>query len=165
MAALNAVGEWLDYLRAEGVYDNTRIIIAGDHGYYLFTTDALNLSAEGVRTTDAANFFPLLLVKDFGETGFKTSDEFMTNADIPTIALEGLVEDPRNPFTGNPINSDEKTAHDQFIMTYHTGWDTAKNNGTQFLPTPWVAVTDNIWNRGDWEYIDVPTVLTEHKIP
>ncbi len=165
MAALNAVGEWLDYLRAEGVYDNTRIIIAGDHGYYLFTTDALNLSAEGVRTTDAANFFPLLLVKDFNETGFKTSDEFMTNADIPTIALEGLVEDPRNPFTGNPINSDEKTAHDQFIMTYHTGWDTAKNNGTQFLPTPWVAVTDNIWNRGDWEYIDVPTVLTEHKIP
>lgn len=165
MAVLNAVGEWLDYLRAEGVYDNTKIIITADHGYYLFSNDELNLSLEGVRNTDAGNFFPLLLVKDFGETGFKTSDEFMTNADVPVLACEGVIDDPVNPFTGNPITSDEKTAHDQFIMTYHTGWDTKTNNGNTFLPTQWVALTNNIWDRNDWEFIDEPTVLTEHKIP
>ena len=165
MAAYLLLGDWLDKLRENGVYDNTKIIVTADHGYYLFSSDELDLSDGGVRQVDAENFFPLLLVKDFGATGFTTDDEFMTNADVPTIACEDVIEDPVNPFTGNPINSDEKTAHDQFIMTYHTGWDTKTNNGYTFLPTPWAAVTNNIWDRDDWELIDEPTVLTEHKIP
>lgn len=33
MSALLRVGEWLDYLREQNVYDNTRIIIVADHGY------------------------------------------------------------------------------------------------------------------------------------
>lgn len=32
MAALLRLGEWMDYLRQENVYDNTRIIIVSDHG-------------------------------------------------------------------------------------------------------------------------------------
>ena len=50
----------------------------------------------------------MLLVKDFGATGFTTSDTFMTNADVPTLAMAGLIENPVNPFTGNPINSSFK---------------------------------------------------------
>ena len=45
-------------------------------------------------------YFPLLLVKDFGSTEFTISDEFMTNADVPTLATQGLIENPTNPFTG-----------------------------------------------------------------
>ena len=165
MAALNAVGDWLDYLRAEGVYDNTKIMVVADHGYYLFSSDELDLSDGGVRQVDAENFFPLMLVKDFGETGFKTSDEFMTNADVPAIAFEGSVEDPVNPFTGKAITSDEKTAHDQFIISYHAGWNTDTNNGNTFLPCPWAVVTDNIWDRSQWRFITDDVVLKEHRIP
>ncbi len=164
VAVLLAVGRWLDELKEMGVYDNTKIIVVADHGYYLYSQDVLNHSIKGKRSFDVGNVFPLMLVKDFGEHGFRESDEFMTNADVPTIAFEGTVEDPRNPFTGKPINSDEKTAHDQFVMTYHTGWDTKINNGTQYLPTPWAAVTNNIWDRNDWKFIDEKTVLTEHSI-
>lgn len=39
-------------------------------------------------------FTPLLMVKDFNSTGFNASDEFMTNADIPTIAFESTVKTP-----------------------------------------------------------------------
>lgn len=35
MAAMLRLGEWFDYLREEGVYDNTRIILVSDHGYRL----------------------------------------------------------------------------------------------------------------------------------
>ena len=52
---------------------------------------------------------PLLMVKDFNRKGFSTSDTFMTNADVPALAMEDLILDPKNHFTGKAINSDEKT--------------------------------------------------------
>ncbi len=163
MATLMQIGEWLDYLRESDVYDNTRIIIVADHGYYLYQTEILDHSENGVREVDISNYFPLMMVKDFNSTGFKTSDEFMTNADVPTIATEGIIENPINPFTNNPINSDEKTAHDQFIMTSHD-WRTTNNNGNTFSATGWAVVTNNIWDRNDWQFIDKEVVLKEHEI-
>jgi hypothetical protein len=38
----------------------------------------------------------------------RTDNSFMTNADVPSLALQGLFDDPRNPYTGNPINMDAK---------------------------------------------------------
>ncbi len=163
MAALMQIGEWLDYLRESGVYDNTRIIIAADHGYYLYQLEELIYSEEDVRNIDIGNYFPLMMVKDFNSTGFKTSDEFMTNADVPTIATNGVIENPINPFTNNPINSDEKTAHDQFIMT-SDNWRTSKNNGNTYSATGWAIVSNNIWDRSDWKFIDKEIVLKEHDI-
>ena len=32
MAAMLQLGRWFDYLRENGVYDNTRIIVMSDHG-------------------------------------------------------------------------------------------------------------------------------------
>ena len=168
MATMLRVGEWLEYLKKEGVYDNTKIIIAADHGYYLYQSDVFCYPEHKYSEShypDVGNYFPLLMVKDFGAHGFSESDEFMTNADVPSIAFEGLIDDPVNPFTGKAITTDEKTAHDQFIISDHSGWNTKKNNGTAFTPCTWAAVTDNIWDRDDWEFIDEPTVLTEHAMP
>lgn len=165
MKALLLVGEWLDYLRANDVYDNTRIIIVSDHGHHSEQIEELIMSSiddEWDRVNkDAERFFPLLLVKDFGSTGFTTSTEFMTNADVPTLATNGLIEDPRNPFTGKAINSDEKTAHDQFIIL-DWQWDVTINNGNTFLPSDWGRVHDNLWDPDNWAFLDDFVVLTEH---
>ena len=168
MATLIQVGKWLDYLKEEGVYDNTKIIICSDHGYYLYLTEQFgyedHMFANGFYL-DIGNYFPLLMVKDFNAHGFTTDDTFMTNADVPTLACEGSIENTVNPFTGKAINNDEKTAHDQFIISYHAGWDTKTNNGETFLPCPWVVVTNNIWDKNDWQIIDDHIVLKEHKMP
>ena len=168
MAAMLKVADWLDYLKQAGVYDNTKIILVSDHGYYLNQTEVFcfpeYVFSNGY-SLDIANYFPLMMVKDFGAHGFSVSDSFMTNADVPSIAFEGSVDDPVNPFTGKAINTEEKTAHDQFVITYHAGWDTSVNNGYTFLPCPWASVTDNIWDRSDWEFLEEPTVLKEHKMP
>ena len=168
MATMLALADWLDYLKEEGVYDNTKIIIGSDHGYYLYQSEVFQFPeyefSNGYHL-DISNYFPLLMVKDFGASGFTTSDEFMTNADVPTIACEGSIDDPVNPFTGKAINSSEKTAHDQFIISYHAGWDTTYNNGKTFFACPWAVVTDNIWDRDDWQFIEDDVVLKEHKIP
>ena len=160
MAALLQVGNWMDYLRENGVCDNTRIIIVADHGNDMGQLEDL-FSKEG-KTMEG--YFPLLMVKDFGATEFTTSSVFMTNADVPTLAVEGLVESPTNPFTGKPINNDAKTAHEQFIIM-SSQIDLKKNNGTTFLPDRWVSVKDNIWDPDNWTFYEGELVLSEHKAP
>ena len=163
MATLLQIGNWLDYLRENGVYDNTRIILVADHGYYLYDNEDLMIRRNG-STTDINNFFPLLMVKDFNAAGFTFSDEFMTNADVPSIAAGDIIQDPVNPFTGKPINTDEKTAHDQFVILSRD-WTVESNNGSVYNASGWAAVTNNIWDRSDWIFIDENMVLKEHRVP
>lgn len=155
------LGEWFDELRAQGVYDNTRIIIVSDHGFGIESIEDLIIDENGV---DLEYYYPLLMVKDFDAEGFTTSDAFMTNADVPTLATQGVIEDPTNPFTGKPINSDEKTAHDQMIMVDGT-WEVTINNGTTFLPASWASVHDDLWNVDNWSFCDEEVVLKEHALP
>jgi hypothetical protein len=105
IAAYKRLGKWLDFLKAEGIYDNTRIILVSDHGSQInyvmkpFPTMPSNID----------NYHPILLVKDFGDSGeLKTDMNFMTNADVPFLALKGQIENPVNPFTGNPISTANK---------------------------------------------------------
>ncbi|MBQ7915446.1 MAG: sulfatase-like hydrolase/transferase, partial [Firmicutes bacterium] len=165
MAALLQLGEWFDYLREQGVYDNTRIIVVSDHGQFGGRCrEELILKVNGEDSSVAGNF-PLLMVKDFGATGFHVSTEFMTNADVPTLATDEIIENPVNPYTGKPINSDEKTAHEQ-IAIVSTLWDVAENNGNTFKAAQWASVKDNIWDADNWSfYMDREVVLDEHKLP
>ncbi len=164
MAALIQIGNWLDFLKANDVYDNTKIIIVSDHGYAFSQVNELKFSDPAFSNTNAQGYFPMLLVKDFNSTGFTTSNEFMTNADVPILAMNGLIENPINPFTGKPINDSEKYAHDQVIIV-STEWSVEKNNGNTFLPARWVSVSSNIWDKNDWKFYDNTTVLKEHKFP
>ena len=99
MAAMIQLGRWFDMLRTQGIYDNTRIIVVSDHGCYLglFGTDLKkkygSLSAAGYKTdewTDTMCYNPLLLVKDFGASGFHTDYRFMTNAETPSLACQSV---------------------------------------------------------------------------
>jgi len=145
------LGKWFDYMRENGVYDNTRIILVSDHGQKLKQFD--NLVYKGL--ADMQQFNCLLMVKDFNATGFTRSDEFMTNADTPVIAMESLIDDPVNPFTGNPITDDEKRAHPQLVTT-STNWRVDNlDDATQLLSKKetWLSVQDNIFDSENWTVI------------
>ena len=109
-------------------------------------------------------YYPLLMVKDFNGTGFTVSENFMTNADVPTIATEGVIEEPVNPFTGEKITNAEKTAHDQFVIISNK-WNTSENNGNTFLPAYWASVSDDMRDKENWEFYDNKIVLKEHAAP
>ncbi|MBO4241692.1 MAG: membrane protein insertase YidC [Clostridiales bacterium] len=149
MSTFMLLGDWFDYLREQGVYDNTRIIIVGDHGRDVHQIEQLEISSVGI---DAEFANPVLLVKDFDSEGFVTDDTFMTNADVPTIALSGIVEDPVNPFTGNPINSDPKF-EGPIEVIYSDYYDIDVNNGNVFMPGFWYSVHDDIYDENNWEYL------------
>ena len=124
MATYLKLGEWFDYLRQQGVYDNTRIIIASDHGRGLGQFPYNLENGESSETYRA-----LLLVKDFNATGFTTDDTFMTNADVPTLAFQDTVEHPVNPFTKKEINSDAKS--EEMQISGPTEWEVSEGNTTR----------------------------------
>lgn len=148
MSAILLIGKWLDYLREEGVYDNTRIIIVSDHGRDVEQFDELILE-DG---RDAEQFAPLLMVKDFNAKGYEQSEKFMTNGDVPTFAFSELVENPVNPFTGNPINSDAKLSEAPEVLSSGR-YDIYKNNGTAFQPGWWYSVNGNLYDKSCWKYL------------
>mgnify|MGYP003301223178 CR=1 FL=1 len=166
MSAMLQLGRWFDYLRENDVYDNTRIILVSDHGRTLYQLKELTYDRELEDAGDLALFNPLLMVKDFNEEGFTISDEFMTNADVPTLAVDQVIENPTNPFTGKMINNTEKTAHAQYITT-SLEWDVETNNGNTFIASQWYSVKDNIWDLNNWNFIEeectIPTEVQEDK--
>ena len=147
MACMKQLGKWFDCLRENGVYDNTRIIIAADHGRALGQFDDMKFGKADYE--DVMYFNPLLLMKDFGSKGFTTDNSFMTNADVPGLALGGLVTAPVNPFTGRPINGGYKQGEQRILFSLK--WDTAENNGYKFLPGTWFSVHDDIFNMNNWK--------------
>jgi membrane-anchored protein YejM (alkaline phosphatase superfamily) len=158
MAAMIQIGKWLDYLKEQGVYDNTRIIIVADHGRPLEQIDELILGYDIGIMRDVEFFYPLLMVKDLDARGSEASEEFMTNADVPTLAVEGLIDNPTNPFTGNMIDNHEKTAHEQYVILSEE-FSVSAHGPNTFNPARWYSVKDNIWDKENWTYIDEITTV------
>jgi hypothetical protein len=80
----------------------------------------------------------------------------MTNADVPFFTLNGLLENPVNPFTGNPITTQPKE-NGVFITTNHApmvgkhGKYTFNINKNQ-----WIYLRDSIFEASNWEKAELP---------
>ncbi|MBP5588384.1 MAG: YidC/Oxa1 family membrane protein insertase [Treponema sp.] len=160
MASLLALGKWFDYMRKNGVYDNTRIVIVSDHGR------SNNVGTNGLHywdymeinnpKMDVSTCNPLMMFKDFNSTEFTTSDEFMTNADVPTFVLKDLVDNPVNPFTGKKIDDSEKHSHPQLITSSHKYIASDHIGKTTFDTSDghWYSVHDDIFKEENWEMVE-----------
>ncbi|MDR3312382.1 MAG: YidC/Oxa1 family membrane protein insertase [Spirochaetaceae bacterium] len=147
-ALYHRLGEWLDGLKAQGVYDHTRIIIVSDHGASL--EEKLAIGPDHLE-----KYNPLLLVKDFNAHGeLKTDLSFMTNADVPSLALQGIVENPVNPFTDRVLSGDAKkdgvtiTTNGLHLAHYHP------KNTFKIDISQWLHVHDNIFDPANWSPVE-----------
>ena len=164
VASLKGLGDYFDYLREIGVYDNTRIIIVSDHA------TEVKLFEDLVSPKVNAEWYNcLLMVKDFDSTGFTVDDTFMTNADVPTIAFKGLVNQPVNPYTGKIIDSRQKNGDIYVNYSRAPGkeylWNPDYNNGNVFDygdQAVWFKVINrNIFVKDNWVEVDKPTVESD----
>jgi hypothetical protein len=156
MAAFLLLGAWFDFLKENGVYDNTRIIIVSDHGINVTVYKNVERLPNGERLEW---YQALLLVKDFnapdtpGEA-LPVDWTFMTNADVPVLVTEGgiMAPPPRNPFTGNPFIPDKKQG--VTITTNHLP-QLSKHAKTVFdiKPDEWLHVHDNIFDIENWSRV------------
>ncbi|MDD7769131.1 MAG: YidC/Oxa1 family membrane protein insertase [Treponema sp.] len=149
ICALNKLGILFDYLKENNVYDNTRIIIVSDHAFGVSTT----LFSEKY-PIDAVTFNPLLFVKDFNSSGqLKISDEFMTNADVPALSVDGLISDPINKNTGNLISSLPKENGIIIGNAYTWSPDDQNKNTFKIDDNQWYHLKNDIHNADNWKQI------------
>jgi YidC/Oxa1 family membrane protein insertase len=145
------LAKWLDYLKSNNVYNNTRIIFVADHDQdgiqRPFISDDLD------KVMNSTN--PLLLVKDFDAEGdIRTDRTFMTNADVPLLAVKDLIRTPINPFTGKEIKADKENG----INIYIGGSSNPSGYPAYNALEPSAElyhVKDNIFDINNWEKITV----------
>ena len=163
------LGKWFEYLKNNGVWDNTRIIIVADHGANervkeIFDESSLPRSIE--------SYNPVLMMKDFNAKGKMTDDfSYMTHSDVPYMAMEGLIENPVNPYTGNKIeklSTEEKNKHSIISFSGANSVNNTVNNGYRIKDTDWYTVHDNIFKDENWkqekpEYVNLFSSATSEK--
>lgn len=100
--ALRLVARYLGWLKEQGVYDNTTIVIASDHGIIGSVRDGSSRAvAGGTQDNQYVASRSLLLYKPRGaHNPMRVSDEFLPNAEVPRLLCQdigGCV----NPFLGD----------------------------------------------------------------
>ncbi|MDR2553718.1 MAG: hypothetical protein LBD31_11220, partial [Treponema sp.] len=147
-ASFLLLGKWLDALKDMDVYDNTRIIIAADHDWNvvkpLFSEELSKINTR---------YNPLLLSKDFNAAGsIRTDSAFMTSADAPLLAIEGIFPGAKNPFTGKELKEDKEGG-----VNIYTGGNLAveKYPGARALDrtSSFYHVENDIFNPANWKRI------------
>ena len=105
---LEGLTRWFEWMRENGVYDNTKIIIAADHG-----------AGEFGQNWFASAVTPLLMVKDFDSSGdLVESDMLMSNSDVLSIICSGL-ETSYDDVPPDPTLSPEDGRVVTFTVTTH----------------------------------------------
>jgi hypothetical protein len=142
-AAIHRLSDFFTFLRNNGVYDNTRIILVSDHAgldvSYLFKT-SLPFHVE--------QFNPILFFKDFNTNGDMITDmTFMSNVDVVSMAINGVVDNPANPFTGNAISTGRKD--DPLLILVHRVENKNENEVALNAQNAYY-VHDNIFDERNW---------------
>jgi hypothetical protein len=144
IASYLLLAKWFDFLKQNDVYNNTRIIIVSDHGTGVKTPETIILP-DG---TASSAYHPILFVKDFdapmGEGGM-IDDRFMTNADVPLFALQGIIEDPVNPFTSRRMQPDKENG-----VKIATVRREANEYTYNIADDEWLMVHDNMFEPSNW---------------
>jgi hypothetical protein len=94
-------------------------------------------------------------VKDFNESGeFKEDMTFMTNGDVPSLALKNLIEKPVNPFTKKEIPLDTtEIKKDGVVVTpndLHQAWLYKDWYTYPVRDDQWWRVKDSIFKASSW---------------
>jgi YidC/Oxa1 family membrane protein insertase len=161
IASFLLLEKFFRFLKDEGVYDNTRIILVADHGRGYSDYENNITLPDG---SHLQSYHPLLMVKDFysenehfdddlEDTALRADYSFMTNADAVFFALEDIMKDPVNPFTNQHLRTRKVSGVDivtiDALSSYHHSkykYNIDKNQ--------WMHVHDNIFEAKNWSKVE-----------
>ena len=134
-----------DYLKANDLYDNTRIIIVSDHGRALYDYS--------VPEVFQPKLYATLLVKDFNcSDSFVTDNTFMTNADTPYLVTKDIINNACNPFTGSPLYVQNKNDYVKIAVPNSESTRIRHNIKFKINNDNWYTVHDNIYDKQNWSH-------------
>ena len=144
------------FLKENNCYDNSRIIIAGDHGRYSMKTRGMSFLKDFAGTGfKPEELIPLMMMKDFNSDGnLKIDNTFMTLADIPFLTVKDLDEKLQiNPFTGI-LFKDSQLKNPAKIMIGGEWQADKKLEMKEFKADEnnWAFVKDDVYKPENWSH-------------
>jgi arylsulfatase A-like enzyme len=145
----NEFVNWIEWMKENNVYDNTKIILVSDHGpsWYKYNREIKDVfpirwtTEEKIPLKSFLRLNPLLLIKDFHSKGVMDKDwRFMCNADVHAITFNE--NDPTK------IDSTSRT-----ITTYYTHWHNDLHTRKKYENMFTFEVTDYIFDLKNWKEI------------
>lgn len=142
------VEKWMCWMKENGVYDNTKIIIVSDHG--IRHTSKLTFDEIPFKSSDSSSisldvqmaFTPLLMVKDHNSSGLLREDNrLMGNADVHSIAFDE--NDPTK------VKKTEYRTLDAFFMSWRI-----KTTNKQYPVDAWYKIKDNVYDLDNWRLVE-----------
>ena len=150
--AHESCAKFFKFLKDNNCWDNSRIIIIGDHGRDPMRTRDMKFIADFANTgfsPDAS--IPLIMMKDFNSEGTLKKDyTFMTLADIPALTTKNLSSElQKNPFSGRDfLETENKTV--VRIITAGNWHANHQLKSTQFEDAEWAFVKENVYVPSNW---------------
>jgi len=150
--AHESCAKFFKFLKDNNCWDNSRIIIIGDHGRDPMRTRDMKFIADFANTgfsPDAS--IPLIMMKDFNSEGTLKKDyTFMTLADIPALTTKNLSSElQKNPFSGKDfLETENKTVVK--IITAGNWHANHQLKSTQFEDAEWTFVKENVYVPSNW---------------
>lgn len=140
--------DFFEYLKQNDVYDNTKIIIVSDHG---MPDDSEAIRNFKTNAPFKALYVATLIVKNFNSHGeIKTDYTYMTNADTPYLAAKDVIKDAKHPFTGKPLEVEDKNAYSILNTSRAQSTRIRKEKAFDVKPNEWYTVKDNIFMDENW---------------
>lgn len=166
--SLISIERWIQWLRDNGVYDNTKIILVSDHGND-FTVDPMNNAhfAPKLMGQEHEYMFSrahvLLMVKDFYTStdqnkSLQIDERLMSNVDSATIMYYSIknYQAPEHALPQDKIDPTKTNRSTREIPIYHTSfynWVDLVKEKKGFKILEKYVVKDNIFIPSNWSYI------------
>ena len=157
-ASIECMLSFIEFLKNNNIYDNTKIIIVSDHVLYDINT-SFNIANTNLILIDPFN--ALLLYKDFNARGeIKIDTNFMTIADTPYLATKHI-PNIKNPFNNKLITNDYKTNGAYIIMP--NSLETSQQFSNRYNFNVYYHVKDNIFDINNWKKFQINWKTKETK--
>ncbi|WP_236096736.1 alkaline phosphatase family protein [Helicobacter magdeburgensis] len=143
--ALNYLSDFVQWLKENGIYDNTQIFVVSDHSGFDDIGIPYSVSQKGHRPVS------LFLFKDFNTSGkLKLDSRLMANYDSPSMFCDNLPNGcpnvPKNILSNYPKNRN-------IISTIPIHWDISLHKKNEWLINHYFQVKGNVYDKSSWQDI------------
>lgn len=156
VSAINILIDFINFLKENQVYDNTKIIVVSDHGRKVNTEFFTNENMKFATWYNA-----LLLYKDFNSKGnIEINTNFMTIADTPYLTVKHI-DGVKNTFNNKLITNDYKT-NGMYIIELND-WEIKSQLKYSYNFNYFYYVKNNIFDSNNWKKFEMDWNTKESK--
>lgn len=145
--AVQSLGRYMDWMKAKGIYNNTMVVVASDHGW----TSKNPLLKNVKEQTRFSMFQSFLMVKPFAAANapLRQSQEFISSANVPGLLCD-VLGGCQDRGTGKTIRHVPLMGP---VTLFETPWQPSGQNNDTYVIDAMYQVSGDVTNSDSWKHL------------